>query len=302
MPRPMRVEALPVQPPRFGASLLNALGSSVINDGRGARWTDGGITWTSEQCSDSGAEPIPCESGVADALEAATLPDAIEAEPFAVWAGDRCSPQGQNIADFTARARRQLAASESFQIARELWSGAIGDTEGFPQRELANTASDTLTNQPTAEVAALACVDSQVAVQGEGKRGMVHMTPQVFTHLLGHSVIFRDGGQWVTGLGNIVIADAGYDGSGPSGAAAGASQWIYGTSLLTVRLSDVWTVPGDLGEGDPAEQTRLLAQAIDRSVNTIEVFAWRAAVIQWDQCVHVAAEVDVAVCLPGGAS
>ena len=76
---------------------------------------------------------------------------------------------------------------------------------------------------------------------------MIHCTPQVLTHLVDRGSVIKEGNVWVTPMGHIVVADAGYSGDGPDADAADStSQWMYGTSLLSVILGPVEIIPGTL--------------------------------------------------------
>lgn len=125
---------------------------------------------------------------------------------------------------------------------------------------------------------------------------MIHCTPQTLVRWVAASAVRLEGGQYLSPLGNIVVADAGYDGSGPGGVAAGASQWAYATGLISIRLSTPQVIPGDV------ETAQSIAQALNREDNTLDVYAQRLALVQWDECCHIAAELDLAVCAIGGAS
>jgi hypothetical protein len=67
--------------------------------------------------------------------------------------------------------------------------------------------------------------------------------------------------------------------------------------MIQVRLGPVEVIPGSL------EDAQGLAAALNRGVNTITVVAGRLAGLQWaNECAHIAAQVDVPVCVIGGAS
>jgi hypothetical protein len=277
------VAAPPVQPPRYG--LLVAVGATT-EDGR---WQDGYVF-----------EPDACGSGGRGSLEqclstgtlpTSSAPEHIEGEPFGVYADDTCSALDQSR-DRVARARRQLEAVQSFEIAEELWTGSLG----LPQRSLTDSASDTVTDGPEDVVTALACLEQALGRCYKGRRGMVHVTAQAFTHLLAAQAVRFDGGIALTGTGNIVVADAGYDGSGPGGTPAAASQWAYATPMVQVLLSEVQVTPPDL------DSPESWAGALDRRTNTLTVFAKRLATWKFDECCHLAAQIDIGVCPIGGAS
>lgn len=282
------ITPVPAQPPRYGL-----LVAAPIIDGPLREWAEG-FEWLPENCAGGGREAITCLGDTA-LIEPDANPASTTGDPFVVWAGDECRTSGWQSRNIEARARRLLGAIESYEIANELWTGALRDSVVAGSYPMANPAltdatSDTVTNGPTSEVEALACLEYGYGVAARGAQGMVHMTTQALVHLATNGTVRRDGGLWVTPMGNIVVADAGYDGSGPGGVAAGASQWMYATEIVQVRLGTVEIVPGDI------------AQALDRSVNRLRYLAQRLVAVQASFCAHLAAEVDLSVCLVGGVS
>lgn len=286
------IAAPPAQPPRFG------LLASAAVDGSTGRWQQG-FAFQPEACGAGGRLAVVCE-GNTEAMDLPDRPGTVEGMPFLVYATDECSTFGFNARDWQGRARRQLAAIESYEVAAELWTGSLGlqDSNGDPIRSLADTSADTLTTAgtPADPVDALALVEQGIAACSRGRRGMVHMTPQLLTQLVRDNVLRLDGTTWITPNGHIVVPDAGYPGTGPNGEAASSTQWLYGTSMISVLLSAVELIPGTL------DDARSMAQALDRAVNSAVVFAERLAAWVWDECCHVAAQVDLPMPLVGGAS
>lgn len=278
------ISAPPAKPPRYG---LWAAAQVVTDD---ARWQDG-FRFQPEQCGSSGRVAVSC-FGNAVAMEPDMAPDIVEADPFVVWAGDTCSAFGWLARDWEGRARRQLEATRSFEVAAELWTGSAVTTNPA----LTDVTSDTLTSGAASAVAALACLESALGTCGRGRTGMVHGTTQLHTHLVTNGTLKLDGTTWRTPNGHVWVADAGYDGSGPGGVAAGATQWAYATSLVAIRASAVEVVPGSLAEA------RNLSAAMDRNVNDITVVAQQMVALQWDECCHFAAEISLPVCAVAGVS
>lgn len=274
------IEAPAVEPPRYGLVAVAA----TPNDIPIANWI-GGWRFTPAQCGVAGREAIECDGGVGGTLDPSRRPAIVEGDPFYVWAGDECGMAGYLPDDAEERAREQLAATESFEIANELWTGDVTDVP----RPLSHVASDRVTTGAVDPVTALALLEQAVAFCSKGRRGMVHMTPQLLDHLAAATAIHMEGPAWYTPLGNTVVADAGYTGSHPGNLAPGATQFMYGTGMVRVLLGPVEVI------GDISSQ-------LDRSVNTRTTIAGRPAGVQWDQCCHFAAEVNVAPPAIGGAS
>lgn len=287
------VQAPVARPPLYG--LIAA--APVVNDDN-LRWA-GGWEFQPEGCGLSGRDSVSCQGDVG-VMDPAAGPAILQGDPIWLWAGDECSTFGFQARDWQGRARRQLDATQSYELANELWEGTIAQADSLENRWLAGPGadSDTVTNGPVSLTAALGCVEQGLAELLKGQQGMVHMTPQLLTHLVGGQVAVRSGNVWTTAMGHVIVADAGYTGSGPDSVGpTTTSQWIYGTPMLQVRLGPVELIPGDLADA------RALAEALDRSVNSIVVLAGRLAGVQWaSECAHVAAEVNVGTCLVGGAS
>ncbi len=287
------VQAPTPRPPAYG--LLAA--APTIEDAD-LRWA-GGWEFQPEGCGIGGRDSIAC-AGNTGVMNPERGPAIISGDPVWIWGGDECSTFGTMDRDWQGRARRQLQVIESYELAQELWDGTVTVADSLDNRYLAGPGadSDTVTNGPSSPVTALACVESALAAALFGAQGMVHVTNQLLTYMVGSQLVTRQGGLWVTPNGHIVVADAGYSGDGPGGGAATTDyQWMYGTPIIQVRLGPVQVIPGSL------DTARDLAAAMDRSVNTIVVLAGRIAGFQWSsECAHIAAQVNVGICLPGGAS
>lgn len=285
------VQAPLARPPKYG--LLPA--APFIND-PDMRWT-GGWTFLPEGCGLGGSNPWNCAGDTA-AMVPPAGPHTVEGDPIWVWAADACSSFGFAARDWQGRAQRQLAATESYQIAREFWDGANTIISGGPTRYLAgpNAESDTLTTAPATPLDAIGDISAGLAFYLKGQQGMIHCTPQMLDHLATNNIIKQVGNLWVSSMGHIVVADAGYSGSGPDNTPASTSQWIYGTPMIQIRLGPVDVIPETL---DGAKQ---LARAFKFTTNDVAVFAGRLAGYQWAaECAHVAAEVNIAIATVGGA-
>lgn len=271
-------------PPRYGLlAAVPILDSSV-------RWQNG-IVFQPDSCSGGGGVVSVGCRGNTTAITPDTRVPLVDADSFVVWASDTCSTLAFGAEDYEGRARRALAASESYWIAHELWSGTLAQSDALSNNWLTSIGSDVLTAGAVAPVQALACLEQGLAQCGKGRRGLIHMTPQLLTHLASGWAVRFEGGYWLTAMGNIVVADAGYGGTQPDNDAVDASStWMYATSMMRVLLSP------------PEVFAPFGASSVDRSVNTVTVYAQRLALIQWDECCHLAAQTNVAVCAFGGVS
>lgn len=265
------IEAPFATPPRVG--LLPTLnGGETVNDDKQV-----GFTYNPENCGESGVGD-PCDTDVSKDIPANQ--GNVEAAPFYIWAGDKCAPWELGR-DWQGRARRQLRASESFQVAYELWTGDQAQGNGSTRYLTNEVSSDVVTDVATSPTDAIAKLEYALGSCGKGRRGMLHITTHLATYLFELSVIRREGSLILTGLDTIVVADAGYDGSGPYAAAADDSQWAYATGIVQVRLGPEHVVPTSMEE------------ALNRSSNLVEYRAERQAAVAWDGCCHFAAEIDL---------
>lgn len=273
------IQAPLAEPPRPGSgSLLTTLGRAAI-----AGW-DGdvperevGFTFNPENCGDSGVlDEDACDS-TPPSKTISSNESIVEVQGFYAWAGDKCSPFELGR-DWQGRARRQLAASLSYQVAFELWTGTV-----TPNRSLGHDLhSDVLTAGPTGPTDALALLEYALGDCAHGARGVIHATRHAATYWAENNLLRREGNQLLTFLDTIVIADAGYDGSGPYGqAAVDGSQWAYATGMPIVRLGPERVIPEDM------------AGALNRGANTVEWRAERKAAAGWDSCCHLAVEIDL---------
>lgn len=220
--------------------------------------------------------------------------------PFGISASDKCSALGlsrdgsgtsqeQIFAGWANRARRKLEVCQSSLIESEFWSGPIaraGGTDYASNTYLAGPGVDELGYALTPSDA-LACLEQFIASCSCGARGMIHAMPQLVSHWASGGSLRRDGNLILTINDTIVVPGAGYDGSGPNAAdpiaPVDGAIWAYATGIVTLRLSPVEFIPGNLKE------------ALNRSTNTIEVRAQRVAAPTIDCCVG-AVSLDQDIC------
>lgn len=294
------VASPPAEPPRSGliASLSGRylvddtgqqLGDTIAPGGPAenaeVRW-EGAVRYNPEQVCYSGEVQDPCGP---DLSQIPANPGIVDAIPFLVWAGDRCSSFGWSARDFVGRATRALLASESKQIAKELWTGRQAQASGWPNPYLASPEAQVLTATPVSPAQALDFLEQGLADNSTGMQGVIHCTRMMGSALsnLGNTVQTVNG-LIVTYVGTLIIPDAGYDGSGPGGTpATNGSQWAYATLVPTVRRSPIEVIPGDL------------ASAMIRGTNDIEWRANRLAVATFPPCALVAAQVNLAMPVGG---
>lgn len=273
------VEAVPAEPPRY--SLLRVL--PPISDGE--RW-QGGIQWTPEQIGGGGAAaydwcPAFSPNGTNAARSVKANIGTADADPFLVWAEDHCSTLGFQARDYESRARRQLEATQSYWIAKELWSGAqaIAATPDLDNTYLTKDP-DNIGGAAAAPAGQLAKLERGLALMLFGRRGLIHVSPQILDVLAETTIITQTGQIWQTPMGTPIVSDAGYDGSKPVGSGS-TNEWMYATPMIGVRLTAVEVLPATL------------AEAVNRATNLATVYAQRQVLLQWDDVTPAGTKLGV---------
>lgn len=281
------VAAPPATAPRY--SLLFC--ASQVPDQNADKWIQG-IQWISEQFVGGGLVDIECDGSTSE-MQVDGNGDLTGQVPFNVYAEDHCSTLASLARDFEARARRQLEATQSHWMARELWLGQLSAGEALGNPWLTEDPH-VLTSAPISPDEALALLDIALAQMLGGRIGMIHVSPQILDLLQeGKGLIQRQtagGLLWTTSMGTTVVADSGYPGTGPDNLSpASTNQWMYGTPAIQYRLGAVEIL------GDPK------GSGVNKPINFTTVWAQRPALLQWDSNVPagdsklgvVAAETDV---------
>lgn len=303
---------VPVEPTRPSPPRVGLEAAALAQPGgEDPRWVNGFAFQTLDCMAADRFDP--CGMAVEDEL---VIPDNranVEFVPFAVWAGYRCSPWDSEF-DWNRAVTEALLAAQSEQIALELWRGTIAREAGHPNAYLSDdAASDNLTPAAVLDtVKALACLEQYLGECGHGQQGMIHATRQLVSHWNEKGLLRREGARIFTIFDTLVVADGGYDGSGPTAREddapedAGATQFAYATGLITVRLEPMSdkTIPNPAG-GDPLVLAPTIiggpnAQGMDRTTNTAEARAERRAAATWSGCCHAHVEVDLPACGVGG--
>lgn len=288
----------PITPPpatQARYSLLVAAGANGQTAGDD-RWGRGAV-WTPEGCGAGGIAPADC--GVSAERNPPARSGQATADPFYVWAADECDSQGFAARDWQGRARRRLEATQSYQVALEFWAGAhtrdraAASVIDSPAPFLADT--DQVVDDNLEAARAIGVAEALAMACSEGRRIMIHVPIAVLQAAIdsGAGYIMRDtGGVLTTAMGNIVVADAGYIGTGPIGPDGSntpdnSTLWIFTSQLVQIRLGAVEMLPASL------QDAQGWAEALDRGRNDVTVWAQRLALYQLDPCCRIALSTDV---------
>lgn len=272
------VNPVPATPPRVG--LIASARTDLRLD---PRWTAGFSYEPENYCAANGVVD-PCESN--KALEPDNR-DIVTVDPVVLWAGDACNTYAAR--DRAARARRRLAACQSKLLAGELWEGTLTQASAnVNNKYLASPDANTISLDSLSASDGLACLEQALAACS-CSRSMIHVTPGLMTYFARDSLVTRIGDVFVTANDNLVVADAGYTGTGPEGqAAVTGAVWAYGTDVVNVALDEVQVFPRD--------DIEAMGQTDGLYDNTLTYRAERLAAAWWDGCCHLAVAFDIDVC------
>lgn len=203
--------------------------------------------------------------------------------PPGVRFAQQCTTLGGELD--TEKLRRVAEATTPFVIARELWDGALGQTDSwvlygvtYTNQRLADPTAVTVTTTSTALRDKLAALEHAAVTANRGQNIMIHLPVLASGSLLDY--VRRVGPYLLTNQDNRVVIDAGYPGTGPNGEAVGATAWAYATSLVQVRVS-------------PLEMITDPGQTVDRATNTVTAWAERVFAATFDPAVHYTIQITV---------
>lgn len=229
--------ASPASPPQSLSSLLAA----AVRPEDATRWMDG-FAWRSESC--------PEYQGYNPCAELDEGPPASGGEiqyhvPVAFRVLDECSTISGRLDD--DRVRRMADAITSFVLARELWTGELSklDPYGTPAGSAqvnGHLASDDVVVLPSAAdtMAAIVALEAAAGEATRGNRVVIHGSVSLIG--LVAERLERVGNELRTRTGAVVVADAGYPGTGPSTPGTSEVQTITITGGPT---GGDWTITFD---------------------------------------------------------
>jgi hypothetical protein len=250
-------------------SLLSSAEMVSLTD---ERWA-AGFDLILEGCEDTRVYAV-CPDEGADPKEYTAVGDTEPYNPYILYATDKCSTWPAQR-EFYDRAQRKLETGESTALEEQLWTGIV-DSVNTNNPSLASTA-DVITTEVALPHEALAMLDQAIG-ECSATQGMIHIRPQTLTFLVQNSVVRREGNVYLSPMDNIVVPGRGYPGTGPSGQAVAATEWMYGhPGIVQVRRGPIIR----LGEDKIADQ-------VDRYVNDRLVIVERVAHVALDPacCVY----------------
>lgn len=280
---PTYVKAPTVTPLPYG--LMSVVQMPTDDDDR-VHWKNG-IQYQRETCkaAESTIAQCPVVTGFGK-TPTVTGVQTKGAQPFTVYASITCSPVGNWWEEAEARTVNALTEGEARAVEQVFWTGQIQHPSGsviYPHLAAnaeVHSGDGIILLQPAALTPVTGAVDIVEAVgilesrlgTCYGSVGVIHAPREALAHMSANFLIEKSGQQIRTEGGTLVAFGAGYPGTSPAGVQPpSGTVWLYGTGAITLRRSEITL-------------TSNRVQGLDRSVNTLQLFAERTYVIGWDCC------------------
>jgi hypothetical protein len=209
----------------------------------------------------------------------------VDYEPYELQFVHPCaSTVGYNRARREEELRRSVDATESFAIARELWTGelsrAAADAGDLTDANLSLVDGPTVLNGGTAVPVhrALGMIEQAVGEALRGQQAYVHLARETLS-LFGY--LQSSGNLLTSWSGNLLVADAGYPGTAPLGEAdTDGVSWIYATGPVVVRRTALFAAGPD-------------NEVVDTATNVIYLHGSKVVAATFDRSAHFAVPVDL---------
>ncbi len=268
----------PAQPGRRGllAASLAVTQAAIVDypESVDERWVNG-FSYLADSCDAADPMGILCIDSPADKTPVDN-PDVVTMAPFLTFGTDRCSTldAGRPRAE---RARRNLLATESWQIEREFFDvvATKSTTPDGPNPYMTDNATATAVSATVfPAMQALAVLEEALLACLHGQRGMIHATSDLVTLWQAGGGLRLEGQTILTIMDTIIVPGTGYSGAGPDGTGpAAGSSWTYGTGLVYLLQGQIL---------DPAAQNP--EARIDRDQNTTTFIVERPNALLFAPC------------------
>lgn len=264
-------------PPSFSLLTVAQLPPAVeANGDLASRWLNGVAVYTYPSSTGSGWDTC-VSSTLAPTKDAGDGPDDFPVfGSFTGFLPVTCSAFALTWDEFVRRANVVMDATDANRLERQL-SMAEFKTDNPALKD----ATDLLnTGAATKTVESLALLEDAIGDTGRG--GVIHATPATVIAWMSWNLLVQQQGQLRTLGGTPVIRGTGYIGAHPtSKGAPGATQaWAWATGPVVYQRGGVITTPSTL------------AEALDRTDNTVVYRAERDLLVAWDTVLNAAVLVD----------
>jgi len=192
-----------------------------------------------------------------------------------------CTTLGGAVQVDEESVRKQADAITSYEMARELWTGERTQANPFVMPEGGSDTNRYLASADATVIAGgftpldgLGVVEEEARAGNLGMDVVIHVPIQLVPHIA--EALVRTGNILHTHTGALVVADAGYPGTSPEGELEEDRRWIYATSTVNHRLSEIIT-----------------DAFVDQRANRRTVVAERLFATYFDPCTHYGLAVVV---------
>lgn len=201
------------------------------------------------------------------------------ATPFTVTGSYKCSTGGRSAADPLKIAKNRLKNNKERDVEYIFWTGNSSVGPISPSLQGGNETCDsgpidiTPVSGPLNPVAAIAALESNIAECVPGGVGVIHVNFGVLSYLTNNYLAVERNGKFYTPTGQLIVAGAGYPGSGPGNVPASPGQtWVFATGPVAVYNGDEFYTPSTFD------------QAVDRIINNVTFFAEQTYAVIWECC------------------
>lgn len=240
----------------------------------------GGVRYVPETCGTGRAIGVACyDPGEAPDKPIDTVPDEVGTGVFVALATIACNAVGWTQAEYEAKARRTLEATEQGVAEATFWTGEDYLGADIGVLDLEKTAEAIF--PPAAGIDEIATVlatleDYAYRTHQYGYRAYIHAPSRFAPYAAEAMLMVKDGNRWATPNGSIWVFGGGYPGTG----AGGASGWPGGGFLHITGQTTLWRAP-----------EIQVSSAFDPETNTRMAIAERAYAVAYD-CFNARAEFN----------
>lgn len=263
-------------PQRLRYGLFNA---ATVVENMAPHVVGAGFQFAAPDCGVARLYDSSCAPGDSDAKTFDEGLSYMAADPFWVYSTRQCGTVGHTPSEFMETVRRRLAGGEQTQVEAALWGGT---TPAVTPALTTNVGTVTVVPAAPGAGAAIAALEASF-YEAYGYVGTIHVhtsayAAAAYSNLVEHG----DGGKLVTPLGSTWSFGAGYDITGPTGAAPAAGHvWAFMTPYVVIQRS------GIIAQDDPRA-------FLDRAANQYMGLAERVYAATWTCDVVHAVQVPVA--------
>lgn len=244
------------------------------------------LTETEDSILTESSEDIVLESPITKSTDGSLV--FCNAEPFTVYGSYKCSTVGRPVSEAHAIALGRLKRNKERAIEQIFWTGNTTVGSVSPSLQGGNDSCGVLPVDLTplagalSTVSAIATLESAIADCIPGGVGVIHFNYGFLPYMASNYLVNEKDGKFYSPSGQLIIAGAGYPGTGPGNIPAAAGEtWLFATGPMAVYESDIFYTANE-------------DQSIDRRVNSITYIAEQTFSVIWECCLFA---VRVALCV-----